>query len=110
MSAATATLVGVDELEAEFESELWSPESMEPWVFATVPADLSDDIRAASGPPRGFGSVRVEVAIGATTWRTSVFPDAKLGCFVLPVKKPVRKAEDLEMGDTARVRLRVLDV
>ncbi len=47
------------------------------WVFLTVPGDVSDDIRIESGPPAGFGSVRVEVTIGSTTWRTSVFPDAK---------------------------------
>jgi hypothetical protein len=93
----------------EFESELWLADAVDAWVFATVPADLSDDIRATSGPPRGFGSVRVEVTIGATTWRTSVFPDAKLGCFVLPVKKAVRKAEDLEVGEPVRIGLRVLD-
>ena len=93
----------------EFESELWSPEdAMDAWVFASVPADLSDDVRALAGPPHGFGSVRVEVTIGGSTWRTSVFPDSKRGCFVLPVKKAVRRAEDLEVGDTARVALRVL--
>lgn len=96
--------------EFAFDAELWSPEeSMEAWVFASVPADVSDDVRALGGPARGFGSVRVEVTVGGSTWRTSVFPDAKRGCFVLPVKKAVRRAEDLEVGDTARVGLRVLE-
>ena len=92
-----------------FESRLWAAEAADAWVFASVPAELADDIRAVSGPPRGFGSVRVEVSIGATTWRTSVFPDAQSGGFVLPVKKAVRQAEDLEVGDTASIRLEVLD-
>lgn len=96
--------------EFAFDAELWSPEeSMEAWVFASVPADVSDDVRALGGPARGFGSVRVEVTVGGSTWRTSVFPDAKRGCFVLPVKKSVRRAEDLEVGDTARVVLQVLE-
>jgi hypothetical protein len=94
----------------EFEAELWMADAADAWVFVTVPAEVSDDIRATSGPPKGFGSVRVEVTIGATTWRTSVFPDSKLGCFVLPVKKAVRTAEDLDVGESAHVRLRVLDV
>lgn len=93
----------------EFEAELWSSGAVESWVFVTVPADLSDDIRAISGPPRGFGSVRVEATIGTTSWRTSVFPDAALGCFVLPLKRAVRRAEDLDIGETARIGLRVLD-
>lgn len=74
-----------------------------------MPADVSDDVRALGGPARGFGWVPVEVTVGGSTWRTSVFPDAKRGCFVLPVKKAVRRAEDLEVGDTARVGLRVLE-
>ncbi len=78
-------------------------------MFVTVPADLSADIRAISGERRGFGSVRVEVTIGVTTWRTSVFPDSTTRCFVLPVKKAVRTAEDIEVGELARVGLRVLD-
>ena len=54
--------------------------------------------------------MRVEVGIGATTWRTSVFPDSGRGCYVLPVKKAVRRAEDVEVGDEVAVRLRVLDL
>ena len=94
----------------EFEALLWewesSPEGT-PWVFVTVPADETDEIRLRSGPPRGFGSVRVEVTVGASTWRTSVFPDTARG-FVLPVKKQVRRAESLDVGDSARFVLRLL--
>ena len=59
---------------------------------------------AVTTPPRGFGSVRVEVTLGETTWRTSVFPEAASGCFVLPVKKAVRRAEGVDPGDVGRVR------
>lgn len=106
----TVGVTGHDAGVDEFESELWLAESVDAaWVFATVPEDLSDEIRDMAGPPRGFGSVRVEVTLGATTWRTSVFPDAKRGCFVLPVKSAVRRAERVDVGDTAVVRLRVVD-
>ena len=94
----------------EFDAELWvwesSPEGTA-WVFLTVPEDETEEIRLRAGPPRGFGSVRVEVTIGSTTWRTSVFPDQR--GFALPVKKAVRRAESLEVGDTARAVLTVLD-
>ena len=39
---------------------------------------------------------------------TSIFPDTKRGCFILPVKAAVRKAEDLADGSPADVALRVL--
>ena len=103
-----ATLAAMGEFEAEL--WLWSAKEGDSWVFVTVPEELSDEIRDLAGPPRGFGSVRVEATIGDTTWRTSVFPNSnEAGTFALPLKKAVRKAEDLEVGETARIGLRVLD-
>ena len=92
-----------------FVSTLWRWESRDAWRFVTVPADLTDVIRLGAGPPRGFGSVRVEAAVGATTWRTSVFPDSHRGSFILAVKKAVREAEGIDDGDLVSVTLRLLD-
>ena len=50
----------------------------------------------------------MEATIGSSTWSTSVFPDKASGSFVLPVKKVVRWAEDLEDGDAVDVVLRVV--
>ena len=92
----------------EFESEIWEAEAMAAWAFVTVPPEVDEEIRLFSGPPRGFGSVRVEVMLGDSTWRTSVFPDKARG-FVLPLKKAVRRAESLEIGDSIRLRLTLAD-
>jgi len=78
------------------------------WVFVTVPEDDSEDIRDASPLKAGFGSVRVAVQIGETRWKTSVFPDSESGCYVLPIKKAVRTAEDLDLGDVAQVDLELI--
>ncbi len=59
-------------------------------------------------PAAGFGSRRVEVTVGATTWRTSVFPDNASASYLLPVKKAVRVAEGLDEGDEITVRLEVV--
>jgi uncharacterized membrane protein (UPF0127 family) len=53
--------------------------------------------------------VRVRARVGATTWRTSIFPDGKRGAYVLPVKRAVRKAQSLEPGDTVRVSVELVD-
>lgn len=80
------------------------------WFFLSLPDDLSDELDAEHGHrTAGFGSLRVEVTIGSTTWRTSVFPDAQRRTYVLPVKKQVRTAEGLAAGTTATVDLRVLE-
>lgn len=93
-----------------FDAELWRYQGDAAWFFVTVPQGVSDAIRdEVTRPPRGFGSVRVQATIGATTWATSVFPQAKEGTFLLPVKKAVRTAERIDEGDRFPVALTVLD-
>jgi hypothetical protein len=88
---------------------LWDARRTDAWTFVSLPADLADDILDAVSVQRGFGSVRVEASVGSTTWRTSVFPSAEQRTFVLPVKRAVRRAEGVDVGDVLGVRLRVLD-
>jgi hypothetical protein len=91
-----------------FRAPLWMHTGEGAWHFVTLPPDVADDIDDLAGPDRGgFGSVRVQVTIGQTTWSTSLFPDTKAGSFVLPVKKPVRLAEGLEDGDEVEVELQL---
>lgn len=93
-----------------FTAELWRWDARDAWFFVSLPVDVADDLEEQAGERRGFGSIRVEVAVGASRWRTSVFPDSKQGTFVLPIKRAVRDREGLADGDRVRVRLRaVLD-
>ena len=96
----------------DFEAELWEWDARrtESWTFVSLPAEASDDIRErTAGPRRGFGAVRVRVTLGATRWQTSIFPDSSRGAYVLPVKRAVREAEGLEVGDTCTVRVELAD-
>jgi hypothetical protein len=90
-----------------FTGELWEhdPDGAGSWHFITLPLDVADDLLAEVGPRRGFGSVRVEARIGETTWRTSLFPDARSSSLVLPVKRKVRHDERLRPGSSCRVTL-----
>ena len=80
---------------------------MATWVFVTVPAECRGGDRVAGRVAAGVRVGRVEVTVGSTTWRTSVFPDKAVG-YVLPVKTSVRRAEGLEIGDDVRVHLAVV--
>ena len=96
-----------------FDAQLWVWDARkdDTWTFVSLPPGDSDEIRElAGGVAGGFGSVRVTVTIGATTWQTSIFPDKASGVFTLPVKKAVRTAERLTPGDTARVTVALRDV
>lgn len=79
------------------------------WYFVPLPPDVSEDIREVPRPGRGFGSIPVRVTVGSSSWRTSIFPDAARGAYVLPLKRSVREREGISEGDTVRAHLDVLD-
>jgi hypothetical protein len=96
-----------------FDAELWMWDARraDSWTFVSLPAEASEDIRdLAPEPRRGFGSVRVQVTVGGSTWTTSIFPDSRRGSYVLPIKRAVRKAEDLDVGDIATVTVELIDL
>ncbi len=71
------------------------------WVFADLPFDIADEIEDAQrGPRRGFGAVKVEVTLGASTWRTSIFPSKERRTFVLPVKRAILVSEAVGAGES----------
>ena len=90
-----------------FEGALWrSGGAGASWIFITVPADISQQIRFLQGTPKGFGSIRASCRIGASRWNTSLFPDKASGCYFLPVKAAVRKAEGISTGDSVNIDIR----
>ena len=95
-------------MEVTFDAELYPWEAGAGWVFITVPADISDAIDDAVAMTGGFGSVKVNVQIGDTRWSTSLFPSKQEQAYVLPIKKAVRKAEEIDIGDTASITLEVV--
>lgn len=86
---------------------LWTSKGAS-WHFLTVDGEAAAEVRYASlGLTRGFGSVSVEVMIGKTRWRTSLFPSMASGGFILPLKAAVRKAEGFAVGDVVAVTITV---
>lgn len=99
-----------DDARWTFRTTLWLWDGDAAWHFVTVPEDVSDEVDfLTNGMRAGFGSVRVEVVVGGSTWRTSLFPDSKRGAYVLPMKKAVRKAEGLAVGDEVEVAIRIVE-
>ena len=95
----------------EFAAPLWRYPGADGWHFVSLPPEISTEITdITTGIRRGFGSVRVAVTVGSTSWRTSIFPDSKTGTYLLPVKKAVRVAERLEVGDQIKAQLEIDDL
>jgi len=93
-----------------FTAHLWEWASKASWYFLSLPEADADDIEERFGATaHGFGSIRVEVKIGATTWRTSIFPSTSEKTYVLPVKKAVRSAEGLLPEAQVAVELTIIE-
>lgn len=87
---------------------LWEARA-ESWVFVNVPEGIADEIEDLQvGPRRGFGAVKVEVVIGTSRWRTSIFPSKSEATYVLPVKRAVLQAQGLAPGDSPAVSLELV--
>ncbi|MGW7484909.1 DUF1905 domain-containing protein [Nonomuraea muscovyensis] len=96
-----------------FDAELWiwDARRADSWTFVSLPVEESEAIQdMTGGSRRGFGSLRVRVTIGGSSWKTSIFPDKRRGCYALPIKRTVREAEELGAGDVTSVTVELLDV
>ena len=90
----------------EFTGPIWFWKGPAPWYFVTVPAEQCVALKAIAGAfTYGWGMIPVTGQIGATRWTTSLFP--KDGRYIVPIKASVRRAENLEEGDTVNVRLTI---
>jgi hypothetical protein len=90
----------------EFNGQIWFWKGPAPWYFVTIPAEQSHDIKVISGlVTYGWGVIPVQVRIGQTEFKTSLFP--KDDRYLVPIRASVRKAEKLEEGDQVTVWLEV---
>jgi Domain of unknown function (DUF1905) len=93
-------------LTCEFDARVWPWRGPSPYHFLTLPTDHAEAIHeVASSVTYGWGMVPVEVRIGRTGWRTSLFP--KDGGYVLPLRASVRTREDVHVDDVVHVALTV---
>ncbi len=81
------------------------------WFFATVDGVVGEALSATAlmhrletGRRAGWGSVKISVTVGETSWRTSAFPGKEQG-WMVPIKAAVRKAEGLVEGEPFIIEL-----
>jgi hypothetical protein len=87
-------------------AKLWLWQGKGAWHFITIEQNEADLIKEMyMWPRKGFGSIPVKVTIGKTIWKTSVFPNKET--FILPIKKLVRDAENINVDDLLKVTLEV---
>lgn len=82
---------------------VWKYPGVAAWYFFSFNKTVSADIKKTQEGKqrRGWGSIPVEVAVGKSVWRTSIFPD-KDKTYLLPLKAQIRKKEGIYDGDTVK--------
>src|SRR5687767_11269309 len=86
--------------EYKFKTKVWVWEGEAGWHFVTLPVEAAEEIDFYFAHLKhGWGSHKVSVTVGGTTWKTSIFPDKKAKSFLLPLKAEVRKKENMKEGD-----------
>jgi len=85
----------------KIKSKVWLYPGMAGWHFVGVPKKESDQIQKSFGAKkRGWGSLPVVVTLGKSKWKTSIFSDKRSGTYLLPLKKEIRKKEDIYDKDS----------
>lgn len=93
----------------EFKAKVWLYSGQAAWHFASLPKGLSADLKKWFGEEaRGWGSLPVEVELGKSKWKTSIFPDSKTKTYLLPLKAAVRKIENVTASSTYSFSIQIL--
>lgn len=94
--------------EYEFSAKVWKYEGPNGWYFASVPHDLSKQIRKTHfDSEEGWGRLKSKVTINKSIWKTSIWFDTKHDCFLVPVKASVRKKEGITDGSEISLKLKI---
>ncbi len=93
----------------KFKSKVWLYHSTKcSWYFVNLPEDLSVEIKfLKSGKTKGWGAIRCNAKIGNSLWQTSIFPYAKTKTYILPIKKEIRKEENISENKTLNISLEI---
>jgi len=76
-----------------------------PYLFVAMTPGESEDLKEAARGLIYWGQVPVRVTIGRTEFTTALFP--RDGCYLVPVKAAVQRAEAIGEGATVEVAVRL---
>ena len=97
----------MDKNRFNIKSELFKWQGEAAWFFVRIDEKVSENIKDNFGMmARGWGSLPVNVSLGESRWKTSIFPEK--GTYLLPVKSQIRKAEKINDGDPVNLEIEII--
>jgi hypothetical protein len=89
-------------------TSVWKDNSASGWTFASLPIDMSKEIRALFRLQEdGWGRMKIIAQIGSFYWDTSIWFDTKSNRYLLPLNLKVRKHVGLSHSDNIQITLHV---
>lgn len=90
----------------KFKGKIFHWRGPAPFLFVAVPEKPSRDLKAiSSSVTYGWGVIPVQVQIGKTVWKTSLFP--KDGRYLVPIRMSVQKSESIGVGDNVTIQMEI---
>lgn len=90
----------------EFEGRIFYWRGPAPFLFVEVSDEDSQKLKIISERVSyGWGMIPVIARVGATEWKTSLFP--KDGRYLVPIRSSVQKAEKLCVDDAVCIMMKV---
>lgn len=78
------------------------------WYFIRIDENTTEEIKDKFGMmARGWGSLPVNVTLGKSRWKTSIFPDEGK-TYLLPIKSQIRKEEKINDGDLVKLEIEIV--
>ena len=98
----------VDKIAYTFSAKIWQHNSSSGWFFVSLPAGISEEIRAnLRWQEEGWGRMKAIARINDHSWNTSIWYDKKEGAYLLPLKSSVRSEVGLFAGDLVSVEINI---
>lgn len=90
----------------DFSAKLWQNDSPGAWVFVSLPANISKEIREnLQWQEEGWGRMKASASINKVEWDTAIWFDKKSKIYLLPVKADIRKRAKLTLDKTMDVSI-----
>ena len=83
----------------QFKTKMWRHNAPGGWYFASIPENLSKEIREnLQWQEEGWGRMKATAKIKLVEWDSSIWFDTKNECYILPIKAEIRKKTQLELN------------
>ncbi len=90
-------------------SKVWLWSGSASWHFVNVPEEISAEIKYMFGYLKaGWGSLPVKLTVKERVWKTSLFPNNKTNCYIIPIKAEIRKKEKINVDDELEIKIEVV--